>query len=180
MVLCYALAPWSTGMVLDRRVCFKKNQKLELLSMLWKVTHDLPLVGPVGVDGRHLGRLLWHWEGPDVQLSREHQRRPLVDHCPRAGDLRLCTGEDGDHEDRAGPGAWPGLGSVPGLKAPSKSVNHVQQSTLRAHNTCHGASLGFPEINGWVQERRNSSALALELRLSCTHPWKCSNEVAKI
>ena len=28
-------------------------------------------------------------------------------------------------------------------------------------------------IDGLVQERRNSSALAMELRLSCTNPLKC-------
>ena len=30
---------------------------------------------------------------------------------------------------------------------------------------------GREHINGLVQERRNSSALAMELRLSCTNPW---------
>ena len=29
------------------------------------------------------------------------------------------------------------------------------------------------QINGPVQQRRNSSALAMELRLSCTNPSKC-------
>ena len=29
------------------------------------------------------------------------------------------------------------------------------------------------EIDGLVQERRNSSALAMVLRLSCTNPSKC-------
>ena len=30
-----------------------------------------------------------------------------------------------------------------------------------------------PYIDGFVQERRNSSALAMELRLSCTNPSIC-------
>ena len=30
------------------------------------------------------------------------------------------------------------------------------------------------EIDGLVQERRNSSALTMELRLSCTNPSKCT------
>ena len=30
--------------------------------------------------------------------------------------------------------------------------------------------LKYPHIDGLVQERRNSSALAMELRLSCTNP----------
>ena len=31
-----------------------------------------------------------------------------------------------------------------------------------------------PYIDGFVQERRNSSALAMELRLSCTNPSICN------
>ena len=36
----------------------------------------------------------------------------------------------------------------------------------------YGADLeqGPPHIDGLMQERRNSSALAVELRLSCTNP----------
>ena len=30
----------------------------------------------------------------------------------------------------------------------------------------------WDEIDGLVQEEHNSSALAMELRLSCTNPWK--------
>ena len=33
---------------------------------------------------------------------------------------------------------------------------------------------GMVNIHGLVQERRNSSALAMELRLSCTNPLICS------
>ena len=32
---------------------------------------------------------------------------------------------------------------------------------------------GIAHIEGLVQERRNSSALAMELRLSCTNPSVC-------
>ena len=35
--------------------------------------------------------------------------------------------------------------------------------------------MGCDKMNGLVQERRNSSALALELHLSCTNPLKWSN-----
>ena len=36
--------------------------------------------------------------------------------------------------------------------------------------TVHIDSYGIAHINGLVQERRNSSALAMELRLSYTNP----------
>ena len=35
------------------------------------------------------------------------------------------------------------------------------------------------DIDGLVQERRNSSALAMELRLSCTNPSMCANNKLK-
>ena len=47
---------------------------------------------------------------------------------------------------------------------------HIQQAS-------HGGAKFkiHDDIDGLVQERRNSSALAMELRLSCTNPltWKC-------
>ena len=45
------------------------------------------------------------------------------------------------------------------LSDPQKSLTHVENE--------------LSDISGLVQERRNSSALAMELRLSCTNPWIC-------
>ena len=39
-------------------------------------------------------------------------------------------------------------------------------------NMCYVSCVGF--FDGLVQERRNSSALAMELRFSCTNPAKCT------
>ena len=36
------------------------------------------------------------------------------------------------------------------------------------------SALGVIKVDGLVQEGRNSIANALELRLSCTSPWKCN------
>ena len=33
------------------------------------------------------------------------------------------------------------------------------------------------KIDGLVQERHNSSALAMELRFSCTNPWKYTGTI---
>ena len=34
------------------------------------------------------------------------------------------------------------------------------------------------QVDGLLQERRNSSALAMELRLFCTNLWKCTSYMA--
>ena len=39
-------------------------------------------------------------------------------------------------------------------------------------NYIEGTAGGGNKVNGLVQERRSSSALAMELRLSCTNPSK--------
>ena len=39
---------------------------------------------------------------------------------------------------------------------------------------------GYHDIDGLVQERRNSSALAMELRLSCTNPVICDITVIEL
>ena len=43
------------------------------------------------------------------------------------------------------------------------------ENTSLVYLSCH-ASDTYLNIDGLVQERRNSSALAVELRLSCTNP----------
>ena len=45
------------------------------------------------------------------------------------------------------------------------SVAHGTQTRKEIHNTAH--------IDGLVQERRNTIANALQLRLSCTNPSVC-------
>ena len=42
-------------------------------------------------------------------------------------------------------------------------------------NTAYFHALSFYEVDGLVQERRNSISNALELRLSCTNPSKCKH-----
>ena len=56
-----------------------------------------------------------------------------------------------------------------------KSINElmIQQSWIICLQTapCFQKLSLYPNIDGLVQERRNSSALAMDLCLSCTNPW---------
>ena len=65
------------------------------------------------------------------------------------------------------PPPWSCLGHCGGCPRPEEDRSKKKSD--------YGEHLTIIDIDGLLQERRNSSALAMELRLSCTNPSICSS-----
>ena len=76
----------------------------------------------------------------------------------RRGDENMRSDKEREEET---PPATPGCSTWPNLAAITANHLRVRQAELASQE---------PYINGLVQERSNSSALAMELCLSCTNP----------
>ena len=92
-----------------------------------------------------------------------HTPEKLVPEGPRADTAQAALGQP-----QLGKLRTRGLGNVPLL--PSRKLPSVPKWSILTHFILFNLS---GHIDGSVQERCNSSALAMELRLSCTDPSIC-------
>ena len=85
-----------------------------------------------------------------------HDRVPRCYPTPGYGDRTLST--------------WQGTKMLPYPRVQGKNPSNGCQATCHTVSSVNDYIDG---LDGLVQERRNSSALAMELRLSCTNPSIC-------